>query len=128
MKNSNVPALCPVCNSKLQDINTHNHVSGSKFCPQEARHYSVFFKYRTPSGSFSALHEHMVQEMFKTNIPAVLNIYYSSYPDTPSITANITYGYGSQDIIVIKSELLTEFRPKEYTRFINLILGNVAFL
>lgn len=131
MKNSNVPPFCPICNLKLKEItNQMNYVSGSRFCPSTGRHFSIIFKHRSPTGQFSAHHEHVTQEIYRTK-NAILNIFYDAhneYPSSPT-KANVFYSFDSNDLIDIKLDFLKEhFRPKEYEKFINRIMENLAFL
>lgn len=131
MKNSNVPKACPICNSCLLDItNQMNYLYGSRFCSTDERHYSIMFKHRSPTGQFSAHHEHVTQEIYKTK-HAILNIFYDymdAYPSEPC-KANLSWSYGSDDLIEIKLDMLKEyFTPKDSKKFIERIMENLAFL
>lgn len=130
MKNSNVPPFCPICNSKLIDSSHQmNYTSGTKFCPIAGRHYSVTFKYRSPTGQFNMDHEHVTQEEFKDNGNRLIISYAHSdaYPTEPNIIT-LSYDILSREVIKISKDLFTTFRPKEYKKFINFVLDNIAFL
>lgn len=129
MKDSNVPKFCPICKSGLISSSKDNYTYGNKFCPIAGRHYSVTFKYRSPTGQFSAHHEYVTQEEFKNDKNRLFISYahMDAYPTEPDMI-NLSEDFLSRDLIKISKDLFKTFQPKEYIKFINFILDNIAFL